>query len=148
MNRYQEMRRNLVETAEAMPEEHYTFRLTPEQRPFGEWIAHTAISNYGFCSGIRGESPPDTKHLRGLSGKAAIVKAIRESFEYCDAALKGMTDQKALSEVMIGTRKTYPVQGMITLLVSGSQHYGNLVGYLRSKGIVPPSTARGRLQPK
>jgi hypothetical protein len=30
---------------------------------------------------------------------------------------------------------------MIGVVVSGNEHYGNLVGYLRSKGITPPSTA-------
>jgi hypothetical protein len=106
------------------------------------------MSNYGFCSSIRGVPPPDTSHLLKIERKADLVKAVRESFEYCDASLKDMTDRKALSEVMIGKRKTYPVQGMISLLVSGNEHYGNLVGYLRAKGIVPPSTARRTLQPK
>ena len=34
------------------------------------------------------------------------------------------------------------VKAMISLVASLQEHYGNLVGYLRTKGIVPPSSAR------
>ena len=34
------------------------------------------------------------------------------------------------------------VQGMVALIASDNEHYGNLVGYLRAQGITPPSTAR------
>ena len=142
MSRYKTIRQNLVEAAQAMPEEHYGFRLTPEQRPFGEWIGHTAMGNLMYCAIVKGETPPDTGRLHQLTAKADLVEAIQKSFDYCDKALKGMTDQKALGEITVGGKKVYPVQGMIGLVASGNEHYGNLVGYLRSKGITPPSTAR------
>ena len=142
MSRYKTIRLNLVEAAQAMPDEHYGFRLTPEQRPFGEWIGHVAMGNMSYCATIKGEAAPDTAHMHQLTGKADLVEAIQKSFDYCDEALKGMTDQKALGEVTVGGKKFYPVQGMIGVVASGNEHYGNLVGYLRSKGITPPSSAR------
>ena len=51
---YERVKLNLVETAAAMPEEHYEFRLSPQQRPFSEWLTHTAMGNYSFCAAIRG----------------------------------------------------------------------------------------------
>jgi hypothetical protein len=142
MSRYKAIRQNLVEAAQAMPEEHYGFRLTPEQRPFGEWIGHTAMGNMSYCATIKGEASPDTGHVHQLTAKADLVEAIQKSFEYCDEALKGMTDQRALGEITVGGKNVYPVQGMIGVVASGNEHYGNLVGYLRSKGITPPSSAR------
>jgi hypothetical protein len=53
-----------------------------------------------------------------------------------------MTDRKATTEITIGNRKLYPVTPMIGIVASLNEHYGNMVGYLRSKGIVPPSSAR------
>jgi hypothetical protein len=144
MGRYHTIRQNLIETAEAMPEEQYGFRLTPEQRPFGEWIGHTAMGNYFFCSTIKGEPAPDTSHLHHLTRKADLVETLRKSFDYCDGALQGMADNKALAENAAGGKEVYPVQGMIGLLASDNEHYGNLVGYLRAKGITPPSTARSK----
>jgi hypothetical protein len=142
MSRYKTIRQNLVEAAQTMPEEHYAFRLTPAQRPFGEWIGHVAMGNMFYCATVKGEAAPDTSHVHQLTSKSDLVEAIQKSFDYCDEALKGMTDQKALGEVTVGGKKVYPVQGMIGVVASGNEHYGNLVGYLRSKGITPPSSAR------
>ena len=142
MARYQTIKQNLIETAEAMPEEAYSFKLTPAQRDFGAWVAHTAQGNYSYCATMKGEKTPDTAHLHDMTGKAALTKAIKDAFDYCDAALKDMTDEKALAAHSVGGKQSYPVQGMVALLASDNEHYGNMVGYLRSKGVTPPSTAR------
>src|ERR1051326_3863550 len=111
MNRYKAIRQNLIESAEAMPEDGYVFRLTPAQRPFGEWIGHVAMGNYNYCGVIKGEKPPDTHQLHALTGKADLSKALAESFEYCDSALKGMDDRKALAEATVGDKKIDRVHG-------------------------------------
>ncbi len=141
-NRYYQAKENLVATAEMMPEQDYSFRLSPPQRTFGEWIGHTAMSMYGFCATIRGAAQPDTRRLDDLKTKPDLVKALHEALAYCDESFGGMTDQKALTEVNIGTRRVAPVQGMVGLIASLNEHYGNLVGYLRVKGLTPPSSAR------
>ncbi len=140
---YSRMKQNMIETAEAMPEADYSYKLTKEQRAFSEWLEHTAAGNYSYCSAIRGVTAPDeAKSLHGLTAKSEIQQALKKSFDYCDAALNDMDDQKIVREVAVGERKLRPVQPMINLVASLNEHYGNLVGYLRSKGVVPPSTAR------
>ena len=134
--------RNLVESADLMPEEHYTFRPTPEIRQYGEWIEHTAMSVYNYCAMIKGEANPHAGHAMKLTTKAEISKALKDSFEYCAAAVKELDDQKALAEVTVG-KNTYPrVRPMFQLVGSLNSHYGNIVVYLRLKNLVPPSTAR------
>jgi uncharacterized damage-inducible protein DinB len=141
--RYQTIKANLIETAEVVPEDAYDFKLTPSQRALGEWIGHTAQGNYSFCATIKGEKPPEAAAQAGhATGKANLVAAIKGAFAYCDSALEGMTDAKALKAVEIGGKPVYPVTGMVALIASDNEHYGNLVGYMRSKGITPPSTAR------
>jgi hypothetical protein len=83
-----------------------------------------------------------------LTGKDAIAKALADSFTYCDAAFQGMDDAKAVQEVTIGERKVVPANVMVSLVASLNEHYGNLVGYMRTKGITPPSTARAQQQKK
>ncbi len=139
---YSRVKLNLIESAEAMPEEGYSFQLTPAQRPFGEWVEHTAMGNYTFCAGIQGIAPDMKKIQHGLTKKADLQQALVDSFAYCDAALKSTDDRKASTEVAIGERKLYPVTAMVGLVGSLNEHYGNMVGYLRSKGITPPSSAR------
>ena len=71
-----------------------------------------------------------------------MEKAISESFSYCDSVIQSMTDAQTLSEVTIGSRKIVPVDSMIGYIANVNAHYGNIVGYMRMKGVVPPSTAR------
>ncbi len=141
---YQTVRLNFIETAEVMPAEHYDFRSTPAQRSFSGWIAHTAMLNYNSCARMQGVPRPQTDHLDNLAGKEVLQAVLRESFEFCDTALKQMNDKRALTELQTGERMTYPVQVMFGLLSSLNLHYGNLVGYLRTRGIVPPSAAQGQ----
>ena len=142
--RYQAIKQNLLETAEAMPEADYSYRLTPAQRTFAEWMEHNVMMNYGMCSAVMGQAAPDTKKYHGLTAKADLQKALKESFDYCDQAFQGMTDEKALATVTVEGRPVTPVNSMIGLLANWNEHYGNLVGYLRTNGMVPPSTARAQ----
>jgi hypothetical protein len=142
--RYNTMKQNLVESAEAMPAEHYTFKLSPTQRAFGEWVDHTILLLHGSCATIAGVPTPAMDHAKhsGDKPKAELVKALREAADSCDKALKDVTDQKALATVDIGGKPTTPVNAMLGLLTNMASHYGNMVGYLRAKGVTPPSTAR------
>jgi hypothetical protein len=120
LNRYADAKRNLIEAAEVMPEEHYSFRLTESQRTYGEWIGHTAIA-VGSCGGNRPSGKP--------ASKAELVQALKDAFAGCDRALESAPDRKTLADA-------------VSLIAMLNSHYGNLVGYLRVKGITPPSSAR------
>jgi hypothetical protein len=55
-----------------------------------------------------------------------------------------MTDDVALKAGAVDSKPSAaPVNAMVGLLTNMASHYGNMVGYLRAKGITPPSTARG-----
>jgi hypothetical protein len=140
--RYQVMKLNLVESAEVMPAEAYDFKLTPPQRSFAEWMEHNASMNYSMCASAAGQSAPPAKPPEKT--KAALSAALRASFDYCDGVFESMTDEKSLQPVKVGDRTLYPVNVMIGLVANWNEHYGNIVGYLRSKGITPPSTARAQ----
>src|SRR5690348_1123940 len=43
-------KRNIVESAEQMPESDYTFKPVDTVRTFGEVLAHVADSNYFYCA--------------------------------------------------------------------------------------------------
>jgi DinB superfamily len=136
---YTSAKQNLIETFEVMPEADYGYQLTKEQRPFSGWLEHTAMGNYSLCSSIKGEKPPEAAHAaHGLTKKADLTSALKQSFDYCDSALQGMDDKTALTE----RDGKYPVSSMVSLVTFLNEHYGNLVGYLRTKGITPPSSSR------
>ncbi|MDP8980771.1 MAG: DinB family protein [Acidobacteriota bacterium] len=134
--RYSSAKQFLTRSSEIMPEADYSFKLSVSQRPFSEWIQHTAMGNYGFCSAIGSGARPDTANIHDATKKEELVAALKQSFDYCDEALKSMDDAKALAE----TGGKYPVNAMIGLIASLNDHYGNIVGYLRAKGLTPPSS--------
>lgn len=137
---YESAKLNFREAAEFMPEADYGYKLSPAQRPFGDWVEHTMGMNLRLCGGMKGEPPPAANP--GDKSKAALLNGLKESFDYCDAVWRTMTDELALREVQAGTRKVTPLSLMVTQVVQLNEHYGNMVGYLRTKGIVPPTTAR------
>jgi hypothetical protein len=129
------VRRNLEASADAMPADKYSFRLTPGQMTFAEWLDHSTQRNYSDCAALKGESVPAAeKEAAHLKDKAEVSKALKDSFAYCADALLNMTDEKATSSAQVST-------AFLHLVVHNNEIYGNIVGYLRSSGIVPPSTA-------
>lgn len=142
--RYNTQKLNFTESATAMAEENMPFRLTPDQRSFGDWLEHTADMNYRMCSQIMGQPAPKDTGVNGVQykGKKAISDAINASFAHCDKVFDGLTDAKALEEVPAGNKKVVAVDVMFSYIANLNAHYGNMVGYMRVKGVVPPSTAR------
>src|SRR5262245_5970722 len=58
---YQNIQRNLLEAAEKMPEADYAFKPTAEVRPFGQLVAHVALSQFGTCAALKGDAAPPHK---------------------------------------------------------------------------------------
>ncbi len=136
------VRKNLEGSADVMPAEKYSYRLTADQMTFGQWMIHSIERNYSDCATLNGEAVPDAqKQAAGLTDKAAISKALKDSFAYCAAALDGLDDQKVIASPQMS-------YAFMHVAVHNNEIYGNVVGYLRSNGIVPPSTAARLSQKK
>lgn len=137
---YERVKDYLLRAAEQMPEEHYAFRPTPEVRTFGEMIGHLADTQYYFCSTALGEENPQKEELeKTRTTKTALVEAIRASFEYCDRSYE-MTDARVTRSVQLSGREQLPLSMLILNVGHGNEHYGNIVTYMRMKGLVPPSS--------
>ena len=138
---------NLRDSADVVPETHYSFSPVPGVvRTFGQIVAHVAGANYEFCAAARSEKSPHAEAaFDGLATKAAIMKAFDESVAYCDAAYKALTDRSAGEPITMpfGQGKGVRTAALFDNISHLNEHYGNLVTYMRMKGIVPP-TSRGR----
>jgi uncharacterized protein YciI/uncharacterized damage-inducible protein DinB len=136
-------KRVIIASAEKMPAEHYGFKPTSEVRSFAELVGHVADGNYLTCAPAKGEPNPqkEIQHTeKTAKTKDELVKALKASFDYCDAVFNNLTDATLKETYKQGDRER-PKASMITLNVyHGGEHYGNLVVYLRMKGIVPPSS--------
>jgi uncharacterized damage-inducible protein DinB len=142
--RYDNIKRDIVEAAEAVPEGEYGFRPTPQVRTFGQIIGHVADSQNFFCGVAAGGNPEYTDAIeQSTMSKAALVKALKESVAKCDEIYMKTDAANALAIVPAG--KGDALRGLMLLdnVSHDNEHYGNIVTYMRLKGHVPPSTARG-----
>jgi uncharacterized damage-inducible protein DinB len=131
---------DVARTAEKVPEELYAFKPTPDIRSMGQLIGHIADAQFMMCSAAAGEKPPQSGIEKGMTSKAQLTKAINESNAYCDKVIAGMDDKKGMEIVKFFTGPT-PRLNVLTFNIAHSfEHYGNLVTYMRLKGIVPPSS--------
>ena len=87
-------KRDIVESADQMPEADYAYKPVASVRTFGQILAHVADSNYYYCARAKGETAPspDGKFEKDATTKAAIVKALAESVAYCDGVYAALTD--------------------------------------------------------
>ena len=130
----------VVKTAEKVPEELYSFKPTPEVRSIGQLLGHIADSQFGMCAAAVGEKPPQTGIEKTFQSKAQLSKAVADSNAYCDKVIAGLNDAKGMEIVQFFTGPT-PRLNVLTFNIAHSyEHYGNLVTYMRLKGIVPPSS--------
>jgi hypothetical protein len=148
--RYDGGKEHLIKLAEAMPDANYGFQPTPEMEPFGVRIAHIARMNFESCAWLVGKPEPQKGVDLGktVTGKAALVQLLRDSFAFCDGYMSRLSPQ-----VMAETLTTDGPPGMPNLKVKGElggvainvvahnhEMYGYLAVYLRLKGITPPTS--------
>jgi uncharacterized damage-inducible protein DinB len=138
----EQIKNNVIRTAEKVPEDLYAFKPTPEVRSLGQLLAHIADGNFGICGAGSTMKPPmsGVEKSTGGNGKAAIQKALAASFEFCESAWASMDNTRSpeVVKTFLGTQPRFSVLTFNTSHVW--EHYGNLVTYMRLKGIVPPSS--------
>jgi uncharacterized damage-inducible protein DinB len=148
---FEMIEQSFVPLAESMPADKYDFKPAggafKDARTFGEQVKHVACGNFAFFNEIEKKAPPDHCETGGPSparSKAEIVAYLRESFAYAKEVLGQMTAANALDPAggPYGGQSTR--LGLTTLAVwHASDHYGQLVIYLRMNGLVPPASRRG-----
>ena len=139
-----------VETADAMPEDKFGFAPTNGEfkgvRTFAEQIKHVAAVNYIFGAAILSEKVPvdvgDESGPASVKTKSEVMKYLKDSFTYVHKAIATVNEKNLVEPV-----KSPFGEGSVTRLglstgvaAHGSNHYGQMVEYLRMNGIVPPAS--------
>lgn len=140
---YEMVKGNVLKAAEQAPEDLFAFQPTPDVRTLGRLFAHIADGNFGICAAASGSKPPMSGIEKSKTTKAEIKEALEASFKFCDAAFDGLTEASAVESVKFFGPG--PHTRLSTLAFNAQhdwEHYGNIVTYLRLKGLVPPSSQR------
>jgi uncharacterized damage-inducible protein DinB len=141
--------RALVEGLVAqVPEDLYDFRPTPEVRSFREQFTHLIDENYRFMAQAAGETPPLEKSaIEQLKGRDEILQALKDSYDYGAKVWMDMTEHKAMELIPgRGGQQQQRWAPILVQIIDNMNHYGNLVVYVRLKGMVPARTAARQQQ--
>ena len=138
----------IARSAAMVPADMFTFQPTPEVRSFARLFAHIADDNNGACAALAGANPAPGRLDTGSAGafaadkmtKADVEKALADSVALCQKAFAAITTANMMEPA--GARGNRTKLGNLIYNTSHiNEHYGNLVTYLRLKGMVPPSSA-------
>jgi uncharacterized damage-inducible protein DinB len=143
---------SFVALADALPSERWDFAPKDGEfkgvRTFAQQVKHVACANVAFFNEIEHKTPPADCENGGPSSartKSELMAYLRESFSYATAVMRQLTPANAMDPVEgpYGGKSTR--LGISTLAIwHATDHYGQLVVYLRMNGIVPPATAAQR----
>ena len=144
---YERTKGILLRSAEKMPEENYDFKPVDTVRTYGQIIGHLADAQYLFCSTASGEKNPDPKIEKTKTSKADLVAALKGGFAYCDKVYDSMTDAASTQMVKFFGNDVPKFAVLSINMGHNMEHYGNLVTYMRIKGIVPPTSEQQGAMP-
>ena len=109
-------------------------------RSFSQQVGHVAEENYFFCSLATGAANPGKDIEKTKTSKADLVAALKDAVAYCNTAFEGMTDAKGAQMTKFMNFDVAKIALFSLNTAHTDEHYGNMVTYLRIKGIVPPTS--------
>lgn len=129
------------EYLDAMPEEGYSAKPTPEMRSFAEQMMHLAEANYGIGAMASGKkSPVQFGSLEKSSdkSKAATSKAVLDSYDFVISSIKDLDSAKQGEQIDMFGNKVSRMEAINKAFEHQTHHRGQTTVYLRLKGVTPP----------
>jgi uncharacterized damage-inducible protein DinB len=133
--------KKLVDLAEAMPADKYSWRPAPGVRSVGEVYMHVVAGNSTLPSflgaprmdGISRDSE------KTVTDKAKIVELLKKSIENARAAASNVTEADLNKKVKtFGDREMTERQVLFRILNHMHEHLGQSIAYARMNGVTPP----------
>ena len=133
----------ITKALDQVPEEMFAYKPTPDVRSMGALFAHVADGNNLICSMASGKKPEGVGSVeKTKTTKADIKAAVEASFKFCESSFDGLTAATGAEAVKFFVPGTHTRLGVMTFNTAHLfEHYGNIVTYMRLKGLVPPSSA-------
>ncbi len=144
---WKDIERDFVALADAMPEDKWNFKPTQgafrDARTFGEQVKHVACGNEAWAKKMSDEKPPahcDTGGPNPAKSKAEIMAYLRDSFTMIDKVIADTNAENLLQANPGPYWGPNRLSALTATVWHLSDHYGQLVIYLRMNGIVPPAS--------
>ena len=131
---------------DAMPEDGYGFKPTPEIRSFAQQMLHLADANYVFAT-IASNKPNPVGDIIAAHNvnektvsptKEAVTKAVMDSYDFVISAIQGMTPAQLQETMKFAGHDLTKATIISKAFEHQTHHRGQTVAYLRLKGATPP----------
>lgn len=132
--------RQILQLAEATPEDRFAWRPGPGVRSIGEVYVHIAVGNIllleraGVQPAIASSAIPRDPE-KTITKKADVIAWLKKSF---DAVRAGYQAADRQQKVTLFGRETTSEDVFLRILVHNHEHMGQSVAYVRMNGLVPP----------
>src|SRR5688572_1921601 len=138
---WREQKDMMLKAAEAMPEDKFGYKSTPQQRSYGEQVLHVASINVDLLKMVGGQASAPSFAADSAKTKADIIKALAESYDYGIALLDAQSDAWSTETIDAGFLGQSTRARVFWFLLGHSNNtYGQMVVYLRLNGVVPPAS--------
>jgi uncharacterized damage-inducible protein DinB len=141
---WEEVTNYISRAADQVSEADYGFKPTPLVRSFGQLIAHIAGTQDVFCAAALGETGGNEDDIeKTKSSKTDLIAALKASNEHCRRAYALADAASGRSVSLFGENRTV-LYALMMNTTHDNEHYGNIVTYMRLRGMVPPSSQPSR----
>ena len=127
----------LMQLAEAMPEDKFSWTPGEGVRSVGEVYAHAAEANYYMLSLAKGEKP-EMNSSESKSDKKSVMAMMEKSFEVVKEAAGNFTEEDLNKEIEAFGMKFTVRNFMVTMIAHLHEHLGQSIAYARMNGVAPP----------
>ena len=148
----QTLHKRMVELAQAIPADKYTWRPEAGTRSVSEVFLHVTAANHNIPALMASVAADEAFKAKGFetstTDKAKIIDELDKSFAYAEAAIQAMTNADfARPEKKLGPDANSG--DVIYILVTHNhEHFGQSIAYARMNGITPPWTAEAEKKAK
>ena len=140
----------VIQLADAMPSEDYTWRPEEGVRSIGEVYVHIAVVNYMFLSYLGATLPKEIKPNsenedleKTITNKEDIINLVKKSFDDAQKFLSGYKDTDFDTMVELPFGKFTKAQILMLTATHPHEHLGQSIAYARTNHIVPPWSKKG-----
>lgn len=133
----------LVQLAQAIPQEKYSWRPGVGVRSVSEVLMHVAGGNFYFPTFLGVKAPEGTSEAGDskVTDKAQVLAQLKRSFDYMRSNVSAFKDSDLDKPTAMFGRQTTSRNVFLTAVTHAHEHLGQLIAYARMNGIVPPWSA-------
>ena len=128
----------VLQLAEAIPQEKYSWAPTPEVRTVAQVFMHVAGGTYFLGSVVGTPRPEGAKDLEKETDKAKVIAALKASYEHARKVIEGMPESELGATVDFFGNKVTKRSILMAIAAHAHEHLGQAIAYARSAGVVPP----------